>query len=481
MDLTKLDLKQPTKILRLLNYQEKADSDEQIITNFKRDFKKTSYYVPIDLPLNISSSNPDESKKLYHVVYKANTNMSYLLYTYLRWKLPSIKVKEKYNDYVKICWSRYIAHNIVLKCRCLHGEKEYQVIPQKWFDMNFQFNIENDRKKEYREAIGDVPELIEFTNHLPEWNICFYQPFDFSRDICMALPLSIVKATEVSFEYTFDYDISRFLRVMIFEKETNTWIEKAFSYQQLIGICDGIVSRLPQPVLWGRYGKVDSEEEIQMQNCVPIHSYVISNYLVPETKNNIAIEKCETHEIIPLVSDSPVKKIYWVAENLEAKKKNIHSNYTTEVDQTIGWNPFTKVVMKYGQSNRLALERDQFSGSQIFYHCKGSPIDKGFNCISNANDKETLDADIGITYDGVDKQLIVYIDDTDPYKKPIPKEKSSDELASQDITFLLKEEKLEDIERTPTNYKIHLILETYRIIKWVRSEKGTFDFEIFDG
>lgn len=250
--------------------------------------------------------------------------MSYLLYTYLRWKMPSIKVKEKYKDLIKICWSRYIAHNIVVKCKCLHSEKEYQTIPQKWFDMHFQFHIENDRKKEYRDLIGDVDELTQFTTHLPEWSICFNQPFDFSRDICMALPLSIVKATEVSFEYTFDYDISRYLRVMILEKESNKWIEKAFTYQQLLTFCDGIVSRLPQPVLWGRYVKVDHEEETQMQNCVPNHSYVISNFLVPETKNNLSLINCEVHEIIPLVSDSPVKKIYWVGENLEAKKKNIH-------------------------------------------------------------------------------------------------------------------------------------------------------------
>jgi hypothetical protein len=257
------------------------------------------------------------------------------------------------------------------------------------------------------------------------------------------------------------------------------------SLQLLESVIEGLPSQMPEAELWGRYAIHNPEEQDYRSNCLSSQEYFIHNIIECESQNLVRItDSSETREI-KVLSSTPVKKVFWVAENLDAKKKNIHSNYTTDLDQGKGWNPCKKVVFKYGQTVSRTLEQDQFTSIQAFRHCRGSPIDKGYNCYSFANDRDTLNADIGITFQHSDKSMIITLDDTDPYKVPIHKinnnKQSVDSITSlEDISKLL-EEKQEDIERSQGTFRLHVFLLTYRHIQWTRNDKGVMVLDVWDG
>jgi hypothetical protein len=485
MDQAKLDLITPTQFQKLLYYAN-GDTDEAITSNFHRNFTKTSYYVPYEEKLFVVSSIPNEIDKTSTSTYRTNTSFSALLYTNLRVKIPPLKVKDSLKDSVKICWSRYLAHNMIVSSKLSIDGKEYQKIPGKYYDIHYQYEVPNDRKHEYCELVGDVDMLTGWSTHLPFYTIHAPQPFFFSEDISQSLPLSCFGVKEALFEYVFNRNITHFIRVLRLDKTNGKWIEmNTPSLQLLESIVEGLPSQMPEPELWGRYALLSEEEQNERSTCLTSQEYFIHSIIECESQNLVRItDSAETREI-KVLSSAPVKKVYWVAENLDAKKKNIHSNYTTDLDTQKGWNPCKKVVFKYGQTVTKSLEQDQFTLIQSYKHCKGSPVDKGYNCYSYANDRDTLNADIGVTFQQSDKSMVITLDDTDPYKVPIHKinnnKQSVDAITSLDDISKLLEEKQEEIQRSQGTFRLHVFLLSYRHVKWTRNDKGVMQLEIWDG
>lgn len=473
MEISSLELESKTKFQQDLYYQ-KDGSDEQVTSNFYREFNKTSFWVPIDERLELITLDEGRSDDTL-LSYRVNINYNSLLYTKLRLKLPPIKVKDEFKDSVRICWTRYLGHNICNNTRFTIDSKEYQSFPKQWYDINYQFNIQNNKKDEYKYFVGDIPMLTNWTNHLPGFTLNVPQPFFFSKDISQSINLSHFDVKEATFTYSINRMPEKLLRVQIMKD--NTWIETENpSFETLDAVLDGLPRDLPLPELWARYSIHTSDENDWRKNCTDNQCYYIENIINCSPPNNFHLG---TIAEAKLTSLAPCKKIYWMAQNLTSLKHNLYSNYTTS-NSTIekGWNPCSKVIIKYGQKIRYTSEQDEFSHLVPFYHSIGTPSDNGYCCYSYSNDPETLDADIAIPYKD-EKIIYISLSDTDPYKIPVYKINKKVETTKDDIPKLFIKD--ENIKYDQDNqYSLHVFLVSYRKVEWKKNDLGKMILSISD-
>jgi hypothetical protein len=397
----------------------------------------------------------------------------------MKLKLPSIKVKDEFQETVRICWTRFIGHNICDNMRLEIDSKEYQSFPKQYFDFEFQFNIPNEKKNQYKYLVGDIDFLTNWTDHLPSFPLIVPQPFYFSKDISQSINLSHFDVKEALFTYNVNRNIENLLRIQV--KKNGEWIEtenKTFEMLETV-LEGGLHQYLPIPEIWARYGKQTKEEHDWRKNCTNNQSYFIENIIVCSPPNPVQLGL--TSEI-KINSTGPCKRIFWAAQNLNSLKKNLHSNYTTNDDDIEkGSNPCKKMILKYGQKIRSVAEEDDFSYFVPFKHCIGSPIHKGFCCYSYSNEPETLDADIAVPYKN-DKILLITLGLNDNYKLNFKKINKKLEHTKEEIADLFIKEDRDELYKIESDnqFLLHVFLISYRKVEWKRNEQGKMILNITD-
>lgn len=378
--------------------------DEDIILNSYKVFTKSTWYSSIPMKLKCTSDGEE-------VVYSVNNSFHFLLYTYMRFVLPAVKVKQEYKGKVKIAWCHNPGTNIVSQACFKEDDDIYQTWDSVWADFYHQFYQSGGAGKRdtHNIGIGNVKCLEDWTDHLPSYPINIDQPWGYSMDPALAFPI-LYKGSETRAEhrYTFRRKVTDLLRVQIIDK-SGKWKDISKS-KGVAKYLDNPPLMIKTPELWGRFS-YNTEQEVKWhKECKESKVFYTRDVEICDTPNPT---KYKSTSEVELHSTNPCLALFWAAENKDSISNHNYSNYTTDVnDLYSGWDPIKTTTLKYGTLARLDnMPSDHFNIAEPRKHFPSAPSERGYHAYSYAWDSTNFHGDVGIVFDGLNAKLQCRIDD----------------------------------------------------------------------
>lgn len=365
-----------------------SNMSEDIISNFHRAFIKSTWYSSVPLKLKSSKDGSD-------TIYSVNNSFHFLLYSYMRFVLPAIRVKPNYKGRVRIAWCHNVGTNIVNHAVFRQDDDTYQEWDNVWADIYFQFyqTAGAGKRESHDIGVGNVKYLEGWNEYLPSYPINVDQPWFYSMDHALAFPIFYKGSlTRAEHRYSFKTKIFDILRVQILSKD-KTWKSTINNVEKYL---DVNTTTLKAPELWGRYSYI-TDPEIKWYKCKKSRSFYTRDVVVCDTPNPTTYNSTAQ---IELQCVNPCLAFFWVAENCDAIKLNNHSNYTTDAfDIYQGWDPIRTTSLIYGTTLRLdKMPSDHFSIAEPRKHFPSAPSESGFHGYSFAWDSTSYHGDIGIVF-----------------------------------------------------------------------------------
>lgn len=369
---------------------------EEIISTFFRVFIKSTWYSSI--PMKLKCTNDGEE-----TVYTINNSFHFLMYSYLRFNLPPIRVKPEYKGRVRIAWCHNVGSNIIESASFKEDDDTYQTWDRIWADIYFQFyqNSGAGKRENHNIGIGNVKCLEDWGEFLPPYPINIEQPWFYSMDNALSFPIFYKNSqTRAEHRYRFKNKIVDLLRVQFLDKNHN-WKDTTRKVHQYLDINPSATIRTPE--LWGRYAYI-TEPEIKWYKCKQSRVFYTRDIEVCDTSNP---NKYKSTAEINLHCTNPCLALFWVAENLDASSNHNYSNYTTDSNDIYsGWDPIKTTTFKYGTSTRLDnMPSDHFSIAEPRKHFPSAPSERGYHGYSFAWDSTNYHGDIGMVFSGMNAKL----------------------------------------------------------------------------
>jgi len=399
------------------DYHFPSKEGEVILSNHFRDFRKWTWHSHIPIMMSASQNNDI-------TVYTCPENFHTLLYTYRVHKLPGIRVKEEFSEKIRICWPHNLGNNICQKAVLKVGGKEGPKLDPITQDICSQFfSKEGDS-----DALGNVTELESWSNVLPKYILKVFDPWFYSKDGSLALPLYF----QVSFihEYKFKQKIGDLLRMQ--ELINDVWVNVNYNSKYVeISTND---EKFESPELWGRFDVFDGTQDTgelsyalnfwkdddeggQNGGKKDIEKTFYFDDFIDITSQNPL--KMGDKIMATLESTKPVKAFYWVVENINNSKIKNLSNYTLGENVYSGLSPWTKYKYRYSSNTERATgEYYQASKVEPRFHSLSIPKDPGYGMYSYSVFPHGLDGEVGVVLSGLNAQLILDLEKDDPYSFP---------------------------------------------------------------
>lgn len=391
---------------------------EPIISNFYRAFIKSTWYSSLPMKLK-SSTDGDE------IIYTVNNSFHFLIYSYMRFMTPPIKVKDSYKGRARIAWCHNLGTNITKQATFKEDDDTYQKWDNIWADMYFQFfqNAGAGKRENHNIGIGNVKCMEEWSNFLPSYPINVDQPWFYSMDTALAFPIFYKNSqTRAEHRYTFRRKIGDLLRVQILGKD-HKWKNITRGYSKYIDT--NPLSTIKLPELWGRYAYV-TDNELTWYRCVQPRVFFTRDVEICDTQNP---SKFKSTAEISLHCTTPCLAFFWASENMNSTNNHNYSNYTTNVnDLYSGWDPIKTTTLKYGTSVRLDnMPSDHFSIAEARKHFPSSPSERGYHGYSFANDSTSYYGDIGLVFASMNAKLYCRIANNDLFATDLYEEEEEEE------------------------------------------------------
>lgn len=373
-----------------------ANMSEEIISNFYRAFIKSTWYSSIPMKLKCTSDGEE-------IVYSVNNSFHFLMYSYMRFVLPPVRVKSEYKGRVRIAWCHNVGTNPIEKAIFKEDDDTYQTWDSVWADIYFQFYQDPGagKRENHNIGVGNVKCLEDWTEFLPPYPINVDQPWFYSMDHALAFPIFYKNSqTRAEHRYTFRRKIVDLLRVQILGRDSK-WKDTTRKVHTYLDISPSATLRIPE--LWGRYAYI-TEPEIKWYKCKQTRSFYTRDVEVCDTPNP---NKYKSTAEINLHCTNPCLAFFWVAENRDATANHNYSNYTTDTqDVYSGWDPVKTTTLKYGTTTRLDnMPSDHFSIAEPRKHFPSAPSERGYHGYSYAWDSTSLHGDIGIVFAKMNAKL----------------------------------------------------------------------------
>lgn len=373
-----------------------SNLSEEIISNFYRAFIKSTWYSSVPMKLKCTTDGEE-------AVYTVNDSFHFLMYSYMRFLLPSVRVKPEYKGRVRIAWCHNIGTNVTLQATFKEDDNKHQTWDNVWADLYFQFYQRSGagQRKNHNIGIGNVKCLEDWTDFLPPYPINVDQPWFYSMDPTLAFPIFYKNSqTRAEHRYTFRRKIADLLRVQILGKDLE-WKNTTRKIQTYLDINSSATLKMPE--LWGRYAYI-TDSEIKWYKCKQVRTFYTRDIEICDTPNENKYGS--TAEII-LRCTNPCLAFFWVSENLNATANHNYSNYTTDTnDLYSGWDPIKTTTLKYGTTERLKnMPSDHFSIAEPRKHFPSAPSERGYHGYSYANDSTSQYGDIGIVLADMNAKL----------------------------------------------------------------------------
>lgn len=411
------------------------NSSTSLIPRFLATFKQR----PWSDNMLIKLSRVEEAGKY---IYSPNMKFDFLLYCFYYTQLPFLKVKEEHIDKIQICWTHNLAHNITKKCEMYYDDSTPQTFDTVSLDIYRQFYLKKKLRKTYDINIGNDPRLISWTSELLGLTIKPHQPWYFSEKEYFALPIlqfndrNDTKKSDIPirFIYEFNLDISKLLRMRrlvpdnmasktkgAYRDEGRMWKDIPCRFEYLNGVPN--THKLPVPEIYGRHVLITPEERIwykELCNSKPYKIY-ITDIISKDSDNNY---KYQSQARLDIDYKASVRALHFVAENMEAKRNRLYSNYTTNSnDISQGYSPIESYELVYFNAVRIPKTNFEFASEiEANYHFPSVPFEPGYGGLSFAYGKCSLDkgsviSDTSLSFNKSKAQIVLNLGSTDPYSK----------------------------------------------------------------
>lgn len=396
-----------------LNTSPQADDDDpsdRPISLFHRDYMKSMWrsIVPSVLDPTIADGGKEDSVT---IKYTVNNNFHYLLYTYMCYKLPAVRVKNLFKNIIKIAWCHNVGTNIITDAQFGENDTPYHTMDNIWLDFYFQWYQRGGAGKRdaHNFGIGNIKYLEDFSTSLPSFDIDVDQPWYYSLDPALAFPIfykSVLNKAEHI--YTYKTKIVDLLRCKMYVNDE--WIDapKDADLNKYL-IFENSTFKLPAPQLWGRYANVSHDEIDYYKNCVfkdakdkegkkiryrNFYIFDMKSFDAPNTLEYGAIAKSS------ITSPNPLLALFFGAENEDAKMINNHSNYTTDTQNIYtGWDPIKHSTLFYGGVTRFKdLPSHHSTIAESRHHFPSAPNEAGHHAHSYDWDSTPFACNVGLTF-----------------------------------------------------------------------------------
>lgn len=434
-----------------------TDLSEEIVSNFYRAFLKSTWYSSILMKLP-ASENADNI-----VSYAVDDTFHFLVYSYLTFRTPVIKVKPKYTGRVRIAWPHNLGTNITTEASFVADDNDvYQTWDNVWADIYFQFYQGSGagKRENHNKGIGNMKCLEDWSEFLPSCSIDVEQPWFYSMDPGLAFPI-FYKGSQVRAKHTYKFrrGIADLLRVQI-KTTSGSWKDLA-RRDDLSKYLDMPKSEKIQiPELWARYS-YNRDNELKQFKCEKTRVLYTRNIVARDADNPINYGNSVS---ILMGSGRPCLAFFWVAENSDAAKTHNFSNYTTnKKDLYAGWDPVKASTFTYGVDKLFFdMPSHHFNIASSRKHFPSSPDEIGYHAYSYAWDSTSIHGDIGIVFENVSAKLTCSIADTNIWNDE-NKDDEADDMVEEANSVLKKVEKSVDPEVVEAN-KQEFILRTRMLV-----------------
>lgn len=293
--------------------------------------------------------------------------------TYVTMRTPAVRSK---NENLKIAWTPNYAIFNCIRATYKIGNVKSDDITCHWMMDYYTYDLENSLKPNLDRDIGNISELTEWSNELPERDLTLVLPFNFSFSWKQSTLLSLwEKKVEISHELTLYKDPVKSALRFQYKKDQKT---KTFGYMEGI---ESLIEydQAPLPDVKTLNANFHENERSLPENqkdfiYVPLHQ--VTTVVLPE---KIAIPDTKTLE---LSSDFPVAAISAKAVNLEARSRNYHGNYTDNPDDhRKGKHVISSASLYYGEILKCSMTSNEANSILMRRFFKGLPRHQGFYMI----------------------------------------------------------------------------------------------------
>lgn len=410
------------------------DDQQPVACDFHLPYVKTTYcyYLPKQMEPSVSS---EDGKTVITFTSMASAYTDYLMYSVRIQDIPRIAVKSDYIGLIEICWCHHIGNNSAPHGVFKSDDEPIYNIDRVFMDDDKQFFAE--AKSGYVPMLnrchGSTDELKDWSTVLAGDRLSIKDPWHYSKASALAYPIFYNRGARITHRYTLVDDIFKLLRVRIRKDVSSPWMyTKGFHSKYFEGPKDG---KLPNPQLWGYYGRIRNDERIRILYDIIPKSNGPSNgpdnnrnqtmklkpSLVMFIEDSIVTQD-DTIRLygqvaeISLDSPTPCKGITVKAENLDATELNNHSNYTTDTNNLHqGYNPLTTFTQSYGGKEKFTVDRVFTERIFPMVHCGSCPEDPGYNFIPIAWDCGQHYISNGLVFAGdLKSTLRIKLGNTDP-------------------------------------------------------------------
>lgn len=332
-----------------------SEDDTAIRTHFLNIKRKEtwSYRSNIKLDCQGDISNPEViSYKVRSIPFHG------LVYTALVQNLPHITAKEGY----EICWCPNIGSNIVRECVFKVNDVEWQRLNSEYFD-DYHGKICTD--PDLDEDLGNVSVLQDWGSEVPAYTTTFWIPWFYSLHTSKMFPLYFCgKEDNILHELHLRRNISQLLMIRNAETQEIVPFDESYIRVSHSSGGSGVTNplQLAVPEMRGEYVFM-SDMECEHNRCEESQAkfatqvFDIDNVKVFESDNIHTMNTTVNIKIkdVPF----PVHTIHWKAINLDAKKNNYLSNYTTNAENhSCGGNPIKWVTLS--TPNGIIFKNQEF-------------------------------------------------------------------------------------------------------------------------
>ena len=407
IDIAKFEVESLTDFQKEIHFNNDDNPDEVIPSKWSYNVRKTTWSAPYTEKMNAVVRETQGKRG----VYEFNKKFHYVTKIYGTMKIRHIEVKEKYKDRVKIAMCNNLTHNIFKEIRlegdngCLQKEMTISL------DNNLQFDeMPGHGKRKLRKLMtGDRSIYGQWTSSLPALKYQIILPFDFTKHKKKAIPLfKMNPGSTLQINILLETELSKLIMMKI--KTREGWKITPYNSNYLVDIKENETIKFPD--LWAIYHYI-TPEEVKWRKSFDYEVY-IQDILVNES---VTVKKFGDPETLDLYSSHPVIYMRWGALNIDAKKLNINSNYSSSTEDIDGgFNPVKKFALRRGNSYRInKLDHIHFSRLEPYHNTMSAPYDEGYNHYNLTGNIYNIYPDGGVTFNSPEKITAeLYIDNTNP-------------------------------------------------------------------
>jgi len=358
-----------------LHFASSEQSETPIRTHFLNIKRKETWSFRNNIKLECSGdiSNPN------FITYKVKSLPFHgLLHTVLVQNLPQINAAPGY----EVRWCKNVGYNVIRNCSIKVNDVEWQSLNSEYFD-DFMQKINMDKDEEINKDLGNVPELREWSPTLYPYQTFFWIPWFYSSHSSKMFPLYFCgKEDNIVHEMLLRRNLSELLQVRrVDTHEVIPFDENCVTINTPLTV--------PVPEVRGEY-EFMSDMECEHNRCE--ESKVRYSTQVFDIDNVKSIDSDNIHNLNTTVNIKikdmpfPVHTIHWKAINLEARKYNEYSNYSTNSHDCMrGGNPIKWISLSTPQGI-LFKNQDFYIGERIVskQNFNKVPKEPGYGCWTNA-------------------------------------------------------------------------------------------------